>query len=140
VFELTGSLTFLMPVMVSILVSKWVSEAIQKHGIYDLIINLHNHPYLNSKESHLFTSSFADLCTPRSTDSRHVLDITDGKHVTAVTLRERIAWLKANGSQDGGFPIVKEEALVGYIAASELLYALSISLPLLVGSPRQNRG
>jgi len=116
-----------MPVMVSILVAKWVSEAIQKHGIYDLVINLHHHPYLNSKESHIFTSTFADLCTPRSTDSRNVIDITDGKGLTAGTLRKRLAWLKGIGSYDGGFPIVKEEALVGYIAASELQYALSIT-------------
>jgi len=131
VFELTGSLTFLMPVMVSILVSKWVSEGIQKYGIYDLVINLHNHPYLNSKETHLFISTFADLCTPRSTDSRNVIDITDGKGLTTGTLRARLAWLKSIGSHDGGFPIVKEEALVGYIAASELQYALGTTLSYL---------
>jgi chloride channel 3/4/5 len=125
VFELTGSLTFLMPVMVSILVSKWVSEAIQKHGIYDLVINLHNHPYLNSKESHMFTSTFADLCTPRTTDSRNSIDITDGKGVIAGTLRARVQWLREIGAQDGGFPVVKDGALVGYIAASELQYVLS---------------
>ena len=128
-FELTGSLTFLMPVMVSILVSKWVSEAIQKHGIYDLVINLHNHPYLNSKESHIFTSTFADLCNPRSMDRRNIIDITEGKAVTAGSLKGRVTWLKGIGAQDGGFPIIKEEALVGYIAASELQYALSI-IPL----------
>jgi len=121
-----------MPVMVSILVSKWVSEAIQKHGIYDLVINLHNHPYLNSKESHMFTSTFADLCTARSTDPRNSIDLTDGKDVVAGTLKARVAWLREIGGQDGGFPIVKDGALVGYIAASELQYALgsNLSLPL----------
>lgn len=112
--------------MVSILVSKWVSEAIQKHGIYDLVINLHNHPYLNSKESHVFTSTFADLCTPHSMDSRNVIDVTDGKEVAAGTLRARLAWLTGVENQDGGFAIVQEEVLVGYIAASELQYALGM--------------
>lgn len=114
-----------MPVMVSILVSKWVSEAIQKHGIYDLVINLHNHPYLNSKESHVFTSTFADLCTPLSTDPRNSIDITNGKGVSAGTLKARVHWLVEIGAQDGGFPVVKDGALVGYIAASELQHALS---------------
>src|ERR1700738_3991656 len=72
VFELTGSLTYVMPIMVSILVSKWVSEAIERQGIYDLVINLNNHPYLDSKRSYLFTSTFADLCSSQSEDGRIV--------------------------------------------------------------------
>jgi len=124
VFELTGSLTHVMPIMVSILVSKWVSEAIEKQGIYDLVINLNDHPYLDSKRSYLFTSTFADLCTLQSEDERNIIDITGGKDVPAEVLRAKVDWLKGIGGRDSGFPIIKREALVGYISASELEYAL----------------
>jgi len=117
-----------MPIMVSILVSKWVSEAIEKQGIYDLVINLNNHPYLDSKRSHLFTSTFADLCTPQSEDTRDIIDVTGGKDVPAEVLRAKVEWLKGIGGRDGGFPIIKQEVLVGYISASELEYALGMIL------------
>lgn len=125
-FELTGSLTFVMPIMVSILVSKWVSEAVEKQGIYDLVINLNNHPYLDSKRSYLFTSTFADLCTQQSEDERNIIDVTDGKDIAAEILREKVEWLKVIGGRDGGFPIIKRGVLIGYISASELEYALGM--------------
>jgi chloride channel 3/4/5 len=137
VFELTGSLTYVMPIMVSILVSKWVSEAIEKQGIYDLVINLNNHPYLDSKRSYLFTSTFADLCTPVSEDTRNIIDVTGGKDIAASALRDKVDWLKGIGARDGGFPIIKRGVLTGYISASELEYALgnSPSIKSLIGRP-----
>jgi chloride channel 3/4/5 len=115
-----------MPTMVAILVSKWVSEAIEKQGIYDLVISLNNHPYLDSKRSYLFTSTFADLCTPQSQDERNIIDITGGKNVPTEVLRTKVEWLKGIGGRDGGFPIIKRKVLVGYISASELEYALGL--------------
>jgi chloride channel 3/4/5 len=119
-----------MPIMIAILVSKCVSEFIEEQGIYDLVINLNNHPYLDSKRTYLFTSTFADLCTPQSLDERNVIDLTAGKDVVAKTLREKVNWLKEIGGRDGGFPIVREGVLIGYISASELEYALGLSLAL----------
>lgn len=129
VFELTGSLTFVIPIMVAILVSKWVSEAIESQGIYDLVINLNDHPYLDTKRSYVFTSTFADLCTPQSVDERNIIDVSGTKDITAEALRRKVEWLKGMGGRDSGFPIVKEEVLIGYISASELEYALGIHLP-----------
>src|SRR5271154_7111690 len=124
VFELTGSLTYVMPIMVAILVSKWVSEAIEKQGIYDLVIELNNHPYLDSKRSHIFTSTLADLCRPQWNDGRTFIDVSGGKDIAANILREKVEWLKSRSGRDGGFPIVKNGVLIGYISASELEYAL----------------
>jgi hypothetical protein len=127
VFELTGSLTYVMPIMLSILISKWVSEAISQQGIYDLVISLNQHPYLDSKKRFIFTSTFADLCTPQSEDSRNCIDVTNGgKDIAAGGLREKVDWLKEVGGRDGGFCIVKEGVLLGYISASELEYALGM--------------
>ena len=111
--------------MISILISKWVSEAITAQGIYDLVINLNQHPYLDSKKRYIFTSTFADLCTSQSEDPRNCIDVTNGgKDIAARILREKVEWLKEVGGRDGGFCIVREGALLGYISASELEYAL----------------
>jgi len=126
VFELTGSLTYVIPIMLSILVSKCVSEFIEKQGIYDLVINLNNHPYLDSKRSYLFTSTFADLCTSQSLDERNIIDLTARKDILAKNLREKVNFFKEIGARDGGFPIIHDEVLIGYISASELEYALGI--------------
>lgn len=33
-FELTGGLTYIVPIMVAVLVSKWVGDALVKDGMY----------------------------------------------------------------------------------------------------------
>lgn len=37
-FELTGTLTYVVPVMLSILVAKTLADALEPKGIYDLVI------------------------------------------------------------------------------------------------------
>jgi chloride channel 3/4/5 len=37
-FELTGTLTYVAPVMLSVLVAKTVADALEPKGIYDLVI------------------------------------------------------------------------------------------------------
>jgi len=44
--ELTGGLGYVLPIMVAVIVSKWVGDAIHKHGIYDAHIELNGYPYL----------------------------------------------------------------------------------------------
>ncbi|CAG8515755.1 4879_t:CDS:2, partial [Dentiscutata heterogama] len=48
-FELTGALTYVLPIMTAIMIAKWVADGIVKHGIYDLLIALNDHPFLDSK-------------------------------------------------------------------------------------------
>jgi chloride channel 3/4/5 len=37
-FELTGTLSYVVPVMFSVLVAKTVADSLEKKGIYDLVI------------------------------------------------------------------------------------------------------
>ncbi|CCJ29114.1 unnamed protein product [Pneumocystis jirovecii] len=48
-FELTGALTYVLPIMIAVMISKWVSDAFGKYGIYESWIYLNSYPYL-SKE------------------------------------------------------------------------------------------
>lgn len=53
-FELTGTLSYVVPVMIGVLVAKTVADGLEKSGIYELVINLNQLPYLNSKHEYLW--------------------------------------------------------------------------------------
>jgi chloride channel 3/4/5 len=55
-FELTDSLTYVVPIMLSVLVAKTVADAIEAKGIYDLVIELAQLPYLDAKAEYLWGS------------------------------------------------------------------------------------
>jgi chloride channel 3/4/5 len=50
-FELTGGLTYILPLMTSIMTAKWVADAISRDSIYDSIILKQGYPYLNHKKT-----------------------------------------------------------------------------------------
>lgn len=37
-FELTGGLTYIVPIMVAVMISKWVGDALFKDGMYPLCV------------------------------------------------------------------------------------------------------
>ncbi|CAE7141235.1 unnamed protein product [Rhizoctonia solani] len=47
-FELTGALSHVLPIMIAVMVSKWVGDAFGKEGIYDAWIALHGYPFLST--------------------------------------------------------------------------------------------
>ena len=53
-FELTDTLTYAVPVMISVLVAKTVADALEPKGIYDLVIDLSQLPHLDSKHEFLW--------------------------------------------------------------------------------------
>lgn len=55
-FELTDTLTYAVPVMLSVLVAKTVADALEPKGIYDLVIELSQLPYLDYKHEYLWGS------------------------------------------------------------------------------------
>uniref|UniRef100_A0AC35EV14 Chloride channel protein n=1 Tax=Panagrolaimus sp. PS1159 TaxID=55785 RepID=A0AC35EV14_9BILA len=50
-FELTGSIDFVVPTMAAIMIAKWVGDATYPMGIYDAQIELNNFPFLDNKEN-----------------------------------------------------------------------------------------
>ena len=49
VFEITGGLEYILPVMGAVMVSKWVGDALSP-GVYDVAISIRDYPYLDSLE------------------------------------------------------------------------------------------
>ncbi|KAK3301923.1 chloride channel [Chaetomium strumarium] len=121
-FELTGSLDYVLPFSLAILVAKWTADAIEPLSIYDLLTEMNSYPYLNNKHKPIFTSDLADI-VPRVRKER-IIDITNSPVVPASQLRMKLELLHKAGELDGGLPIVRDGILVGLIPAPDLEYAL----------------
>ncbi|KAF8633290.1 hypothetical protein AX17_004465 [Amanita inopinata Kibby_2008] len=127
-FELTDTLTYAVPVMLSVLVAKTVADALEPKGIYDLVIDLNQLPYLDSKHEYLWGNLQINDVTVRDVEVIRL----DGKN-TVKSLRDQLLNLMSSGHDDSGFPILRRDTddqdgmrLVGYIGANELEHALSI--------------
>ncbi|KAK7736895.1 hypothetical protein SLS63_003244 [Diaporthe eres] len=121
-FELTGSLDYVLPFSLAILVAKWTSDFIEPLSIYDLLTELNSYPFLNNKHKPIFTTDLADL-VPKVRRVR-VIDITNSPLVSATSLRGKLERLHAAGEIDGGLPILRNDVLVGLIPAPDLEFAL----------------
>lgn len=121
-FELTGSLDYVLPFSIAILVSNWVANAIEPRSLYELLIEKNNFPYLDNRLKISFdNSTLADLDT--TVDPRDILPSTG--EVSVACLAEILARLHSRGELDGCVPFVNHAGvLVGLISAPELEFAL----------------
>ncbi|KAI6083796.1 chloride channel protein [Hypoxylon rubiginosum] len=114
-FELTGALTYILPTMIVVGVTKAVSDLFSKGGIADRMIWFSGFPFLDNKEEHNFGVPVSVVTT------KDVVAIP----VHGMTLRSIEDLLKQPKYQ--GFPIVEDlntRVLVGYIGRTELRYAI----------------
>ena len=49
-FEITGALTYVLPIMIAVMLSKWVGDVFSKQGIYEAWISFNEYPYLDNKD------------------------------------------------------------------------------------------
>ncbi|KIW03230.1 uncharacterized protein PV09_05452 [Verruconis gallopava] len=114
-FELTGALTYILPTMIVVGVTKAVSDRFGKGGIADRMIWFNGFPFLDNKEEHSFGVSVSQIITKEVTTLP-----SEGLTLTEV---EKI--LDENKYQ--GYPIVEDKSsnvLLGYIGRTELRYAI----------------
>ncbi|KAK1773935.1 CLC voltage-gated chloride channel protein [Copromyces sp. CBS 386.78] len=114
-FELTGALTYILPTMIVVGVTKAVSELFGKGGIADRMIWFSGFPFLDNKEEHNFGVPVSHAM---------IKDVTSIP-TNGMTLQQIEALLAEDNYQ--GFPIVEDEhskILVGYIGRTELRYAV----------------
>ncbi|KAL1701528.1 chloride channel [Schizophyllum commune] len=126
-FELTDTLTYAVPVMLAVLVAKTVADALEPKGIYDLVIDVQQLPYLDAKHTYLWGNvQVGDVLR------RDVPAIKLDEKQTVESLRDMLVEASASGDGDGGFPILRRDAemdgyrMVGYIGANELEHALTL--------------
>ncbi|KAK1242575.1 hypothetical protein MKX08_005387 [Trichoderma sp. CBMAI-0020] len=121
-FELTGSLDYVLPFSLSILVAKWTADAIEPCSIYDLLTNMNAYPFLSNKDKPIFSGDLSELV--RRYRRERIIDITNSPSVPASSLRSKLEMLHLHGELDGGLPILRDDVLVGLIPAPDLQYAL----------------
>ena len=49
-FELTGALTYVLPIMIAVMIAKWVGDALGKRGIYEAWIAFNEYPFLDNRD------------------------------------------------------------------------------------------
>lgn len=117
-FELTGALTYVLPIMVAVMLSKWVGDAFSRRGIYESWIHLNGYPFLDNSDE----TNIPDM--PAS----HIMTRIDDLVVLTATghsIGSLAAVLDAHACR--GFPVVsdpREAVLLGYISRAELSYNL----------------
>ncbi|EMD69629.1 hypothetical protein COCSADRAFT_106384 [Bipolaris sorokiniana ND90Pr] len=114
-FEITGALTYILPTMIVVGVTKAVSERFGHGGIADRMIYLNGYPFLDSKEEHTFGVPVSQVMESR------IVCIS----ATGMKLRHMERLMNENKYQ--GYPIVEDlttKTLVGYIGRTELRYAI----------------
>lgn len=114
-FELTGALTYILPTMIVVGVTKAVRDRFGKGGIADRMIWFNGFPFLDNKEEHTFG-------VPVSTVMINDLTAIPSSGLDLASLE----WLLSENKFQG-FPVVEtstSKVLVGYIGRTELLYAI----------------
>lgn len=120
-FELTGALTYVLPIMIAVMISKWVGDAISRRGIYEAWIHFNEYPFLDNSE---------EMVIPDIPASQIMTRIEDLVVLTATG--HTIASLKniLDTHPYRGFPVIsdpRDAILLGYISRQELTYNLRIS-------------
>lgn len=144
-FELTGALTYVLPIMIAVMISKWIGDAISPRGIYESWIHFKGYPFLDNRDDN--GSSIPDV--PAAHVMTRIEDLTaiPATGHTIQTLREMLQIHRYRG-----FPVItsspehydpepvspgaaaaaasanpSDALLLGYISRTELLYALSLT-------------
>jgi len=109
VFELTGALSHVLPIMISVMISKWVADALGPDGIYASWIALRRYPWLAPFEFRDNGEIASDAMTPVNS----LIVLHDGSPLGELT-RILETW------EYHGFPVVQNEILLGYVAREKL--------------------
>uniref|UniRef100_H2YSM6 Chloride channel protein n=1 Tax=Ciona savignyi TaxID=51511 RepID=H2YSM6_CIOSA len=119
-FELTGGLQYIVPLMAAAMFSKWVGDAFGNEGIYDGHIRLNGYPFLDNKEEFTHTTLATDVMRPRRGDQP--LTVIEQEGMTVGDLEHLVRTTKYNG-----FPVItshESQQLIGYLYRRDLILAL----------------
>ncbi|ERL84881.1 hypothetical protein D910_02304 [Dendroctonus ponderosae] len=119
-FELTGGVRYIVPLMAAAMASKWVGDALGRQGIYDAHIALNGYPFLDSKDEFQHTSLAADVMQPKRNETLSVIT------QDSLTVDDIEALLK--DTEHNGYPVVvsrDSQYLVGFVLRKDLNLAIA---------------
>jgi chloride channel 3/4/5 len=116
-FELTGALTYVLPIMIAVMLSKWIGDAFSKRGIYESWIQFNEYPYIDNKDD-----------TP-APDVKVSNIMTSVEEMVSIDAREEhsIQSLRTllSTTTYRGFPVILSTASASGLASSSLLSPLA---------------
>ena len=118
-FEVTGGVRYIVPLMAACMTSKWVGDALGRAGIYDAHISLNGYPFLDIKDEFDHTTLAAEAMQPQSNEPLRVMT------QDSMTLNEVEDLLER--TDHNGFPVVvsmESQYLVGYVIRRDLNLAI----------------
>ncbi|GJE98065.1 Cl-channel protein [Phanerochaete sordida] len=112
-FELTGALSHVLPIMISVVVSKWVADALGRDGIYTVWIAMRRYPWLPPGEHRDSGQTAAQIMTP----APDLVVLRDG---APRSVAELLAFARAHRFH--GLPVVagEDDMLVGFVVREKL--------------------
>ncbi|XP_051578794.1 H(+)/Cl(-) exchange transporter 5-like [Myxocyprinus asiaticus] len=119
-FELTGGLEYIVPLMAAAMTSKWVSDALGRESIYEAHIRLNGYPFLEPKEEFRHQTLATDVMHPRRSDPP--LSVLTQSGMTVEEVERLIA-----DTTYSGFPVVishQSQRLVGFVLRRDLVISL----------------
>ena len=121
-FELTGALTYVLPIMIAVMISKWVGDALGRRGIYESWIHFNEYPFLDNRED----SPIPDVPISQIMTRVEELETLTARGHTLQSLQDFLHKVPYRG-----FPVVVdnvENLLLGYISRAELRFALKAAI------------
>merc|ERR1711976_629025 len=118
-FELTGGVRYIVPLMAAAMASKWVGDALGRQGIYDAHISLNGYPFLDVKEEFGHMTLAADVMQPQGNEP---LSVITQDSMTLNQVEELLEQTDHNG-----FPVVvsmESQYLVGFVIRRDLQLAI----------------
>uniref|UniRef100_A0AAX7W783 Chloride channel protein n=1 Tax=Astatotilapia calliptera TaxID=8154 RepID=A0AAX7W783_ASTCA len=119
-FELTGGLEYIVPLMAAAVTSKWVADAFGKEGIYESHILLNGYPYLDVRDEFTHRTLATDVMRPRRNDPPLAVLTQD-----STTVEDVETLIK--DTDYNGFPVVvsrESERLIGFVQRRDLTLAI----------------
>uniref|UniRef100_A0A8C8EN69 Chloride channel protein n=2 Tax=Oncorhynchus TaxID=8016 RepID=A0A8C8EN69_ONCTS len=119
-FELTGGLEYIVPLMAAAVTSKWVADAFGKEGIYESHIQLNGYPYLDVRDEFTHRTLATDVMRPRRSEPPLAVLTQD-----STTVEDVETLIK--DTDYNGFPVVvsrESERLIGFVQRRELTVAI----------------
>ncbi|XP_063793120.1 H(+)/Cl(-) exchange transporter 5-like isoform X1 [Pseudophryne corroboree] len=119
-FELTGGLEYIVPLMAAAMTSKWVADALGRGSIYDAHIHLNGYPFLEAKEEFSHKTLAMDVMHPRRNDPTLTVITQDSMTVTDIEAA-------INDTTYSGFPVVvsrESQRLVGFVQRRDLIISI----------------
>ncbi|KAJ3732092.1 Cl-channel protein [Lentinula guzmanii] len=117
-FELTGALSHVLPIMVGVMSAKWVGDALGEDGIYNVWIAMRQYPFIPPVDYNDRGRTAADVMRPFGT----LVKIQEG-HSTLKDIENL-----TNKYDFHGFPVVRGRDLIGYATRNKLLSFLGLHL------------